>query len=189
MEAWIIVEYTVVDIVKTLWEQPTSANGTKLEHNIFRIRGDLWSIQHHDRGDINRDMLQINQKVMEQNPWAGPSRTDTAVANTDSTKSIAMMPEQSISTISCAGSQRTAKWKVFLEIMMDKNTMMNDMPTEMVIKLIEKVVYTNKEKKFITESLHFVQDDGKGPKSDNGNNMGANDSKRRISRNAIFSKR
>jgi len=136
MEPRIQAEYTVVEDAKTLWEKLASAYKSKLKLNIFEIREDLWSIKLQDCGDVDNYASLIDRKVKDYNLCAGPSTTDTAT-DTDSAKTIAKMSEQEDIFYLLRGIPRNDEWKVFLELMMDKNATMTATPDEIVTKLVE----------------------------------------------------
>jgi len=130
MEPRIQPEYTVVDDVKTLWEKLASANKSKLKLNISEIREDLWSIKLQDCGDVDNYASRIDRKVKDYNLCArptAPSTTDTD-ADTDTAKTIAKMSEQEHIFYLLRCIPRNDEWKVFLELMMDKNATMTTTP-------------------------------------------------------------
>jgi hypothetical protein len=92
MEPRIQAEYTVVDDVKTLWENLASAYMSKRKLNIFEIREDLWSITLQDCGDVDNYTSQINQEVNDYTLCAGPTTTD--IDGDKNAKTIAKMSEQ-----------------------------------------------------------------------------------------------
>jgi hypothetical protein len=160
MEPRIQAEYTVIDDAKTLWEKLASAYKSKLKLNIFEIREDLWSIKLQDCGDVDNYASQIDRKVKDYNLCAGPSTTDTDATDTDSAKTIAKMSEQEHSFYLLRGIPRNDKWKVFLELMMDKNTTMTATPDEIVTKLVEKEAAIKREKGLAPEALLFAKKGG-----------------------------
>jgi len=135
MEPRIQAEYTVVDDAKTLWEKQSSAYKSKLKLNIFEIREDLWSIKLQDCGDVDNYASWIDRKVKDYNLCAGPSPTDT---DADTAKTIGKMSQQEHIFYLLCGIPRNDEWKVFLELMMDKNATMTATPGEIVTKLVEK---------------------------------------------------
>jgi hypothetical protein len=137
MELRIQVEYTVVDDAKTLQVKLASANKSKLKFNIFEIREDLWSIKQQDCGDVDNYASRIDWKVNDYKNCAGPMTTDTDATDTDSAKTIAKMSEQEHIFYLLHGIGRNDKWKVFLELIMDKNAKMTVTPDEIVTKLVE----------------------------------------------------
>jgi len=161
MEPRIESEYTVVNDAKTLWEKLASAYTSKLKLNIFEIREDLWSIKLQECGDVDNYALRIDWKVKDYNLWAGPSTTDTD-ADTDSAKRIAKMSEQEPIFYLLRGIPRNDKWKVFLELMMDKNAMLTATPDEIVTKLVEKEAAIKRENGLAPEALLFAKKGGKG---------------------------
>jgi len=149
MEPRIHAEYTVVDDAKTPWEMLASANKSKLTLNIFEIREDLWSIKLQDCEDVDNYASQIDWKVKDYNLCAGPSTTDTD-ADTDTAKTIAKMSEPEHIFYLLRGIPRNHEWKVFLELMMDKNAMLTATPDEIVTKVAERKL----QSKEIMSSLH-----------------------------------
>jgi len=159
MELRIQAEYTVVDDAKTLWEKLASAYKSKLKLNIFGIREDLWSITLQDCGDVDYNALRIDRKAKDYNLCAGPSTTDT---DADTAKTIAKMSEQEHIFYLLCGIPRNDQWKVFLELMMDKNATMTATPDEIVTKLIEKEAAIKRENGLAPEALLFAKNGGKG---------------------------
>jgi len=158
MEPRIQAEYTVVDDAKTLWEKLASAYKSKLKLNIFEIREDLWSIKLQDCGDVDNYASRIDRKVKDYNLCAGPTTTDTdADANA---KTIAKMSEQEHIFYLLRGIPRNDEWKVFLELMMDKNATMTATPDEIVTKLVEKEAAIKREKGLAPEALLFAKKGG-----------------------------
>jgi hypothetical protein len=174
MEPRIQAEYTVVEDAKTLWEKLASAYKSKLKLNIFEIRDDLWSIKIQDCGDVDNYASRIDRKVKDYNLCSGPTTTDTdADANA---KTIAKMSEQEHIFYLLCGIPRNDEWKVFLELMMNKNATMTATPNEIVTKLIEKEAAIKREKELAPEALLFSKKGGgnggkagkggRGPKRD-----------------------
>ena len=160
MEPRIQAEYTVVDDAKTLWEKLASAYKSKVKLNIFEIREDLWSIKLQDCGDVDNYASRIDRKVKDYNLCAGPTTTDTdADANA---KTIAKMSEQEHIFYLLRGIPRNDEWKVFLELMMDKNATMTATPDEIVTKLVEKEAAIKREKGLAPEALLFAKKGGRG---------------------------
>jgi hypothetical protein len=157
MEPRIQAEYTVVDDAKTLWEKLASAYKSKLKLNIFEIREDLWSIKLQDCGDVDNYASRIDRKVKDYNLCAGPSTTDT---DADTAKTIAKMSEQEHIFYLLRGIPRNDEWKVFLELMMDKNATMTATPDEIVTKLVEKEAAIKREKGLAPEALLFAKKGG-----------------------------
>jgi len=163
MELRIQAKYTVVDNAKTLWEKLASAYKSKLKLNIFEIREDLWSIKLRDCGDVDNYASRIDRNVKDYNICAGPtapSTTDTNAARMDSAKTIAKMSEQEHIFYLLRGFQRNDEWKVFLELMMDKNATITATPDEIVIKLVEKEAAIKREKGLALEALLFAKKGG-----------------------------
>jgi len=145
MEQRIQAEYMVVDDAKTLWENLASANQSKLKLNIFGIREDLWSIKLQGCGDIDNYTSRIDRKVKDYNLCAGPSTTDTDATYIDSAKTIAKISEREHIFYLRCGIPRNDEWKVFLELMIDKNATMTATPDEIVTKLIAKEAAIKRE--------------------------------------------
>jgi len=156
--------YTVVEDAKTLWEKLVSAYKSKLKLNIFEIREDLWSIKLEDCGDIDNYASRIDRKVRNYNLCAGPTTPTTTDpdADTDSAKTFAKMSEQEYIFYLLRGIPRNDEWKVFLELMMDKNTTMTARPDEIVTKLVEKEAAIKRENGLAPEALLFAKKGGKG---------------------------
>jgi len=170
MEPRIQAEYTVVDDAKTLWEKLASAYKSKLKFNIFEIREDLWSIKLQDCGDVDNYASRIDQKVKDYTLCAGPtapSTTDTD-ADTDTAKTIARMNEQEHIFYLLRGIPRNDEWKVFLELMMDKNATMTATPDEIITKLVEKDAAIKRENRLAPEALLFAKKGSKGGKTGKG---------------------
>jgi len=201
MEPRIQAEYTVVDDGKTLWEKLASAYKSKLKLNIFENREDLWSIKLRDCGDVDNYASRIDQKVKDYNLCTGltaPSTTDTD-ADTDTAKTIAKMSEQENIFYLLCGIPKNDKWKVFLELMMDKNATMTTTPDEIVTKLIEKIAAIKREKGLAPEALLFAKKGdgnggkagkgGKSPRRDKRDNKGDNDRKEKDFRKCFHCQR
>jgi len=161
MELKIQAEYTVVDDAKTLWEKLASPYTSKLKLNILEIREDLWSIKLQDCGDVDNYASRIDRKVKDYNLCARPTTTDTD-ADTDSAKTIAKMSEQEHIFYLLRGIPRNDEWKVFLELMMDKNATMTTTPDEIVTKLVEKEDAIKREHGLAPEALLFAKKSGRG---------------------------
>jgi len=165
MEPRIQVEHTVIDDAKTLWEKLASAYKSKRKIKSFEIRADLWSIKLQDCGDVDNYASRIDQKVKDYNLCAEPSTTDS---DADTAKTIAKMSEQEHIVYLLCGIPRNDEWKVFLELMMDKNTMMTATPDEIVTKLVETVAAIKRENGLATEAPLFAKKGGKGGKTGKG---------------------
>jgi len=186
MEPRIQAEYTVVDNAKMLWEKLASAYKSKLKLNIFEIREDLWSIKLQDCGDVDNYASRIDRKVRDYNLCAGPTTTDTD-ADKDSAKTIARMSEQEHIFYLLRRIPRNDEWKVFLELMIDKNARMTATPDEIVTKLVEKEAAIKREKGLAPEAVLFAKKcggnggkagkGGNSPRSDKRDNKGDNDRK------------
>jgi hypothetical protein len=187
MEPRILAEYTVVDNAKTLWENPASAYKSVLKLNIFEIREDLWSIKLQDCGDVDNYALWIDQSVKNCNLCTGPTTTDTD-SNVNA-KTIAKISEQEHIFYLLRGVPRNDEWKVFLELMMNKNATMTATPVEIVTKLVEKVAAITSENGLAPEALLSAKQGGRGgrggkigkvgnsPKRDERDNEGDNNSR------------
>ena len=133
--------------------------------NIFEIREDLWRIKLQDCRDVDNYASQIDRKIKDYNLCAGPtppSTTDTDATDMDSAKTIAKMSEQEHIFYLLHGIPRNDEWKVFLELMMDKNTTMTATPNEIVTKLIEKEAAIKRENGLAPEALLFAKKGGRG---------------------------
>jgi hypothetical protein len=165
IEPRIQAEYTVVEDVKTLWEKLASAYKSKLQLNMVEIREELWSNKLQDCGDMDNYPSRINWKGKDYNLCAGrtpPSTTDTDAADTDSAKTIAEISEQVHIFYLLRGIPKNDEWKVFLELMMDKNATMTATPDEIVTKLVEKQVAMKRQNGLAPEALLFAKKGGKG---------------------------
>jgi hypothetical protein len=162
MESRIQAEYTVVDDAKTLWKQLASGYKSKLKLNIFEIREDLWSIKLQDSGDIDNYASRIDRKVKDYDLCAWPIAPSTTDTDADTAKTIAKMCEQVHIVYLLRGNPRNDEWKVFLELMMDKNATMTATPDEIVTKLVEKEAAIKRENGLAPEALLFSKKSGKG---------------------------
>jgi len=159
MEPRIQAEYIIVKDVKTLWEQLALAYKSKLKLNIFEIREDLWSIKLQDCGDVDNYASRIDQKVKDYNLCAGPSTTNT---DADTAKTIAKMSEQKHIFYLLHRIPKNDEWKVFLELMMDKNATMTATPDEIVTTLVETEAAIQSENGLAPVALLFAKKGGKG---------------------------
>jgi len=165
MEPRIQAEYTVVEDVKTLREKLASAYKSKLKLNIFEIREDLWSIKLQDCADVDNYASRNNRNNKDYNLCAGPtapSTTDPDAADTDSAKTIAKMSEQEHIFYLLRRVPRNDEWKVFLELMMDKNVTITALHDEIVTKLVEKEAAIKRQNGLAPEALLFAKKGGKG---------------------------
>jgi hypothetical protein len=162
MELRIHAEYMVIDDAKTLWEKLASAYKSKLKLNIFEIREDLWSIKQQDCGNVDNYASQIDRKAKDYKLYTAPSTTDTEATDTDSANTITKISEQVHIIYLLRGIPRNDEWKVFLELIMDKNTTINAIPNEIVSKLVEKKAAINRENGLTPEALLFAKKGGKG---------------------------
>ena len=163
MEPRIQAEYTVVDDAETLWEKLASAYKSKLKLNIFEVREDLWSIKLQDCGDVDNYGSRIDWKVKDYNLCAGPTTNDTDAADTDANaKTMAKICEQEHIFYLLRGIPRNDEWKVFLELMMDKNATMTATPDEIVTKLVKKEAAIKRENGLAPEALLFAKKGGRG---------------------------
>jgi len=163
MEPRIQAENMVIDDAKTLWEKLASASMSKLKLNIFEIREDLWSIKLQDCGDVDNYASRIDRKVKDYDLWAGPMTTDTDATDTDaSAKTIAKMSDQEHIFYLLRGIPRNNEWKVFLQLMMDKNAAVTATPDEIIINLIEMEAPIKRENGLAPEALLFAKKGGKG---------------------------
>jgi len=176
MEPRIQAEYTVIDDAKTLWEKLASAYKSKLKLIILEIRAELWSIKLQDCGDVDNYASPIDRKIKDCNLCAGPTatssaRTDTPDTNTDANaKTIAKVSEQEHIFCLFHGIPRNNEWKVFVELVMDRNTTMTATSDEIVTKLLEKEAVINRENGLAPEALLVAKKGGKG--SGNGGKAG-----------------
>ena len=88
--------------------------------------------------------------------------TDTDATNTDSAKTITKLSEQEHIFYLLRGIPRNDEWKVFLELMMDKNATMTATPDEIVTKLVEKEAAIKRENGLAPEALLFARKGGRG---------------------------
>ena len=157
MEPRIQADYTVVENAKTLWVKLASAYQSKLKLNIFEIKEDLWSIKLQDCGDVNNYTSRIDRKVKDYILCPRPSTTDTDM---DTAKTIVKSSEQEHIIYLLCGIPRNDQWKVFLELMMDKNATMTVYPDEIVNKLVEKESAIKRGKGLAPEALLFAKKGG-----------------------------
>jgi len=75
----------------------------------------------------------------------------------DTAKTIAKMSEQEHIFYLLHGIPRNNEWKVFLELMKDKNAMMTTMPDEIVTKLVDKEAAIKRENGLAPEALLFAK--------------------------------
>ena len=162
MEPRIQAEYMVVDDAKSLWEKLASAYKSKLKLNIFEIGEDFWSIKLQDCGDVDSYALWTNLTVRDYHLCAGPSTTDTDATNMDSAKTISQMSEREHIFYLLRRIPNKDVWKVFLELMMDKNATMTTTPDEIVTKLIEMDAAIKRENGLAPEALLIAKKGGKG---------------------------
>jgi hypothetical protein len=160
MEPSMQAEYTVFEDAKTFWEMLASAYKSKLKLNIFEIGEDLWSTMLQDSGDVNNYALWIDRKLKDYNLCVEPMTTDTD-ADRDSAMTITKMREQEQIFYLLCGIPRNDEWKVFLELMMDKNTTMTAMPHEIVTKHVENEAAIKRENELGPEALLFATKGGK----------------------------
>jgi hypothetical protein len=134
-----------------------------LELNIFEIREDLWSIKLQDCRDVDNYASRIDRNVKDYNLCAGPTAistagTDAADTDTDANaKTIVKMSEQEHIFYLLRGIPRNEEWKVFLELMLDKNATMTATHDEIVTKLVEKEAAIKREKGLAPEDLLFAR--------------------------------
>ena len=106
----------------------------------------------------------IYRKVKEYNLCAGlivQSTTDTD-ADMDSAKTMGKMSwEEHIFHLLC-GNPRNDKWKLILELMMDKNATMTTTPDGIITKLVEKGAAIKTENVLVSEALLFAKKGGRG---------------------------
>jgi hypothetical protein len=146
-----------------VWK-PIATVWTRTGH-LDRLLTLLWSIKLKDCGDVDNYASRIDRKVKDYNLCAGPttpSTTDTDAADTDSAKTIAKMSEQEHIFCLLRGIPRNNKWKVFLELMMDKNATMTATPNEIVTMLVEKEAAIKRENGLAPEAPLFAKKGGKG---------------------------
>jgi len=158
MEPRIQAEYRIVENAKTLWEKLASAYKSELKLNIFEIREDLWSIKLENCEDVDNYASRNDREVKDYYLCTGPSTTDT---DADTAKTIAEMSEQEHTFYLLHGIPRNDKWKVFLELMIDKNATMTATPDEIVTKLVEKEAAIKRENGLAPEALLFAKKGGK----------------------------
>jgi hypothetical protein len=157
MRPRIQAENTVVDDAMTLWEKLAAAYKSKLKLNIFEIREDLWSSKLTECRDVDNHASRIDRKVKDYNLYAGSSTTDT---DADPAKTIAKMSEQDHIFHLLCGIPRNEEWKVFIELIIDKNAMMTANPDEIVTKLIQKDAAIKREKGLAPEALLVAKKGG-----------------------------
>jgi hypothetical protein len=98
--------------------------------------------------------------------------TEVANTATDSAKTIAKMSEQEQIFYLLRGIPRNDEWNVFLQLMMDKNTMMTTTPDEIITKLAAKDAAIKRENGLTPEALVFGKKSGKGGNGSNGGKAG-----------------
>jgi len=86
----------------------------------------------------------------------------------DSAKTIAKISEQQHIFYLLCGIPTNDEWKVFLELMIDKNATMTATPYEIVTKLVEKKAAIKRENGLAPEALLFAKKGGKGGTCGNG---------------------
>jgi hypothetical protein len=128
----------------------------------LEIRDALWSIKLQDWGDVNNYASLIDPKVKDYNRCAVPSTTDSDATDTDSANIVAKMSEQEDFVYLLRGIPKNDKWKVFLELMMDKNATITTTHNELVTKLFEKEAAIKRENDLAPEALLFRKMGGKG---------------------------
>jgi hypothetical protein len=107
--------------------------------------------------------LQIDLRVKDYNLSTGPTTNDTDAADTNvNAKTIPKLSEQEHILYLLRGIPSNDEWKVFLELMLNKNTMMTTTPDEIVTKLIEKEAAIKKQNGLTPEALLFAKNGGKG---------------------------
>jgi len=116
-----------------------------------------------DCGDVDKYASQIDHKVKDCKLSARPTTTDTNAANTNANeKTIAKMSEQEHIVYLLRGIPRNDKWKVFLELMMDKNATMTATPDEIVTKLVHQETAIKRENGLAPDALLFAKKGGRG---------------------------
>ena len=138
------------------WEKLAAASKSKLKLNIIKIRENLCSIKLEHFGDVDDYASRIDRKVNDYNRCAGPSTSDT-YANMDAAKSMAKMSEQEYIFYLLRRITRNNEWKVFLELLMDKNATMTATPNEIVTKLVEKEAAIKRENGLAPDTLLFAK--------------------------------
>jgi hypothetical protein len=89
--------------------------------------------------------------------------TKAANTNTDANaKTIAKMSEQEHIFNILRGVPRNDKWKVFPELMMDKNATMTATPDEIITQLVKKEAAIKRENGLAPEALLFAKKGGRG---------------------------
>jgi hypothetical protein len=78
----------------------------------------------------------------------------------DTAKTIAKMSKQEDIFYLLHGIRRNDEWKVFLEIMMEKNATMTATSDEIISKLVEKEAAIKREKWLVPEALLFAKKGG-----------------------------
>jgi hypothetical protein len=158
MELRMQVEYMVVDDAKTLWEKPVSAYQSTLKLNIFELMEDVWCIKLQDCRDFDNYESRIDGYVQDYNLWAGPMTNDTDTADTNANaKIIAMMSPHEHIFYLLPGIPTYNKWKVFLDLMIDKNTTKSAMPKEIITKLVEKEAAIKRENGLSPDALLYAK--------------------------------
>jgi len=185
---------------ETLWEKLASAYKSKLKFNIFEIREDFWCIKLQDCWDVDNYALRINRKIKDYNLCDEPTATSTAgtdATNTDTdanAKTIAKVSEQEDIFYLLCGIPRNDQWKVFLQLMVDKNTTMTATPDEIVPKHLEMEASIKRENGLAPKTLLFAKKGVKGsrggkgsksPKMDKRHNKGDNNGKEKDLRKCV----
>jgi hypothetical protein len=169
MEPRIQAEYRVIEDTKTLWDQLASAYKSKQKLKIFEIKEDLRRITVQDCGDVNNYGLRIDWKVKDYNLCAGPTTTDTDATDTNgSAKAIAKMSQQEYIFYLLRGIPSNHEWKIFLELMMDKNARLTATPDGIVTELVEKEAAIKRENGLAQEALLFAKKGGKAGEASKG---------------------
>ena len=163
MEPRLQSEYVDIRDAKELWETLASSYRKKLELNVFDIREDLYNMKLEGSGSIDSYAFAVNQKVIDYNLCAAPGakRPEPGLAqepvSTALVDAIPKMSQQEHVFFLLCGLPRNEDWKVFIEIMRDKDGTISMKPEDVVTKLLAQEAAIKRDKGLAPETLLFAK--------------------------------
>ena len=161
MEPRLQSEYVEIRDAKKLWETLAESYKKKLELNVFDIREDLYNMKLEGSGSMDSYAFAVNQKVNDYNLCASPGikgpESTQAAAGTASMEAIPKMSQQEHVFYLLRGLPRNDDWKVFIEIMRDKDGTISMKPEEVVTKLLAQEAAIERDRGLSPETLLFAK--------------------------------
>jgi len=152
--------------------QPTDQSGSSTSS---RLRKTFGASRYRTAGMSPTVQRRINRTQKDYNLCSGPSTTDTDVTVSDTANTIAKMSEQERIFYLLRWIAWNDKWKVFLELIMNKTPQCPPPPEDIMSKLVEMEAAVKRVNELAPDALLFAKKGGKGGSGGNGGRGGKGD--------------